>query len=251
MRASVWIFLSVVALGSGCSREEEERRLQERLTVVRQELETSRRDVEILLEIGVLLDSIDRNRYDVLVDWRKRPTPFNQYKYRLRAIRDYVADTETRIKFLEEQIDRVGQPSPESLQLISRLKERIRRTNQELQRLKAQLSKYTLENQALFQRVSQQDLEFDERESRLREQEQILDRLNVRVQAAVEAYQSMQADACYGEAQALEALANRTRFAAAKKRETLLQALDLYRLSLRFGNEDARPRILELERMLE
>lgn len=250
MYARVLIFLSLLGLCWGCSREEEKIRLEHRLNSVRQELEASRKDVETLLQIGLLLDSIDRNRYDLLVDWREQPTPFNKYKYRLRAINNYVVETEMKIHYLHEQIDRFSSKDPNAAETIARFKERIRQRSREIRQLKAQLSKYTEENQALYQRVNQQDAEFDQHENRLREQEQSLEVLRVRVDAARQTYQEIQAESCYRQARALEELANRTKFAGARKRETLQQALALYRQALHFGNEEARTRIEELEKLL-
>lgn len=215
------------------------------------ELEASRRDIETLVEIGLWLDSIDRNRYDVLVDWRENGTPFDKYKYRLRAIKNYVEETEMRIQELNERIREVGTSSPEGDKMIAWLRERIMQRSIEIKQLKLRLYKYTRENQALYQQVSQQDLQFDQDESQLVEQQKALENLSRRVDAARESYLSLRASSAYSEAEALEEVANRTRFSGIKKRESLEQALNLYRLSLQYGNEQARLKILQLEKKLE
>jgi phosphoglycerate dehydrogenase-like enzyme len=54
----------------------------------------------------------------------------------------------------------------------------------------------------------------------------------------------------FAQAEALEKAANRTHFAARKKKETRREALELYRLSLSMGNMKAQNKIDELEKKL-
>ncbi len=57
-----------------------------------------------------------------------------------------------------------------------------------------------------------------------------------------------QADLYFAQAQALETAADRTKFAPRKKKETMREALELYKLSLSLGKEEAQTRIEELEK---
>ncbi|HWA35467.1 MAG TPA: hypothetical protein VG737_15105, partial [Cyclobacteriaceae bacterium] len=54
----------------------------------------------------------------------------------------------------------------------------------------------------------------------------------------------------FQQAQALETAANRTKFAPKKKKETRKEALELYKLSLSMGNQEAQARIEALEKEL-
>lgn len=245
------VIVLLVGLLGGCNRESERERLKRRLEVVQLELESSRRDIETLVEIGFWLDSIDRNRYDVLVDWRDKGTPFDQYKYRLAAINNYVVETEVRIHELNEKIRDIRTSTPEADKVIARLRERIDQRNREIGKLKLRLNEYTRKNQALYRKASQQDLQFESNETQLEDQDRALKALTVKMVTANETYFSMQAESSYREAEALEEVANRTRFSSLKKRQALTLALGMYRRSLQFGNEQARAKILELEKMLD
>ncbi len=251
MKTRTSVFLSLIGVCIGCDVHESEERLRLQINNVKQQLEVSRRNTEILLEVGKMMDSIDRNRFDVLVDWREQPTSFNKYKYRLKAMNSYVVETELKIKYLEQQIDNVKGVSPDASGVIFRLKERIRQRSLEVSNLKVQLSRYMFENKELFRQASIQDTEFDENESRLREQDKELKLLTIRIAAAQEAYKTMQAESCFDQARALEEVANRTRFAGAKKREALEQALALYRRALQLGKEEAGSKVLELEKTMQ
>ena len=54
----------------------------------------------------------------------------------------------------------------------------------------------------------------------------------------------------FAQAQALETAADRTQFKPRKKKETRREALELYKLSLSLGNENAQTKIDELEKKL-
>jgi hypothetical protein len=60
--------------------------------------------------------------------------------------------------------------------------------------------------------------------------------------------QASQADLYFAQAQALETAAERTKFAPRKKKETRREALELYKLSLSLGKQEAQQKIEELEK---
>lgn len=246
------ICLLLVSVWCSCEvRESERAKLRVHMDSVKRELQASRRDLETLIKIGDLLDSIDRSRYDLLVDWRVEKTPFNKYKYRMRAINSYVIETELRILYLEKMLSGIRNSSPKAGELIIQLNQKLAQRSHEVRRLKAQLSQYAYENKELYQRASQQYAEFDRNEVRLQEQAKNLQALNIKVTEAQEVYEVMQAEAYYGQARAQEEIANRTRFAGGKKREALEQALALYYRALQLGSEEAREKIEELEKRME
>lgn len=244
--------MSLVGVCCSCQvRESERAKLLERMDSVKMQLQASQADLQTLLEIGSLLDSIDRNRHDLLVDWREEKTPFNKYKYRLRAIHNYVVETEQQIHYLEEKLNRIRDASPDNADLIVQLNLKIVQRSRELRRLKAQLSRYEYENNELYRRVSHQDVQFDRKEVKLQEQAEALEDLKVKIAEAQEAYQLMQAESYFDEARALEEVANRTRFAGARKRATMEQALALYHKALLLGMEEAKEKIADLEKRIE
>jgi hypothetical protein len=56
-----------------------------------------------------------------------------------------------------------------------------------------------------------------------------------------------EADAYYARAQAVEEAANRTKLAPRKKKETLKEAVELYKKALSMGKTEAQAKIDELE----
>ena len=59
-----------------------------------------------------------------------------------------------------------------------------------------------------------------------------------------------EADAYFKQAQAVEETAKRTKFAPRKKKRTRQEALELYKMALFLGKEEAQPRIAALEKKL-
>ena len=57
-------------------------------------------------------------------------------------------------------------------------------------------------------------------------------------------------DAYYMRAQAIETAANRTRLAPRKKKETMKEALELYKKALSLGKSEAQAKIDQLEKRL-
>lgn len=245
------VFVSLAFMCGCADQEVEKARLQEQLVFVRSELESSRKDVETLMRLGVLMDSIDRNRYDVLVDWREEDTPPSKYKYRLRAINHYVAETELRINYLEKELKNVTGPSPDGARMVHRLRERILERSREIHNLKVQLASHVFEGEQLSQRANEHESEFERHEIRMREQERELYALVDRIDSARKAYQEFQAESYFHQANVLLEIAERTHFAAGKKRGTLEEALALYRHALELGIEEARVKVLEIEEQLK
>jgi len=59
-----------------------------------------------------------------------------------------------------------------------------------------------------------------------------------------------EAEAYFVHAQAVEEAAKRTKFAPRKKKQTQQEALELYKIALFLGKDEAQPRIASLERKL-
>jgi hypothetical protein len=59
-----------------------------------------------------------------------------------------------------------------------------------------------------------------------------------------------EAEAYFIQAQQVEETARRTKFAPRKKKASWAQALELYRVSLFLGKEEAQPKIAQLEEKL-
>ena len=78
--------------------------------------------------------------------------------------------------------------------------------------------------------------------------EQDVANLETKVEETTTTARTTQADLYFAQAQALETAADRTKFAPRKKKETQREALELYKLSLSLGKQEAQQKIEELEK---
>ena len=74
--------------------------------------------------------------------------------------------------------------------------------------------------------------------------------IEARVQEIMIQSKMSEADAYYARAQAVEEAANRTKLAPRKKKETLREAVELYKKALSLGKNEAQDNITSLEKKL-
>ena len=74
--------------------------------------------------------------------------------------------------------------------------------------------------------------------------------IEAKIQELMIASKVSEADSYYARAQAVEEAANRTKLAPKKKKETLKEAIELYKKSLSLGKEEAQAKITELEKKI-
>jgi hypothetical protein len=74
--------------------------------------------------------------------------------------------------------------------------------------------------------------------------------IEARVQEIMIQGKMSEADAYYARAQAVEEAANRTKLAPRKKKETLREAVELYKKALSLGKNEAQDNITSLEKKL-
>jgi hypothetical protein len=71
--------------------------------------------------------------------------------------------------------------------------------------------------------------------------------IEARIQELMISSKVSEADSYFARAQAVEEAANRTKLAPKKKKETLKEAVELYKKALSLGNQQAQAKITELE----
>jgi hypothetical protein len=112
------------------------------------------------------------------------------------------------------------------------------------------VNNYRNENQNLVQSVELKDASLLEKEELIKLKQQEFTQLETRVQEMMVQSKNNEAESYYLRAQAAEEMANRTKFAPRKKKETRQQALELYKMALFLGKEEAQPKIAMLEEKL-
>ena len=112
---------------------------------------------------------------------------------------------------------------------MKRLKAELREKSEQIQELQQMVDDYADENVALLNLIDLQDAEIEDKAVELEAKREELDYLEVRIEELMVQSKMTKADAYYARAQAVEEAARRTKLAPKKKKETLTEALYLYR----------------------
>jgi len=232
-------------LFTGCDTQEKER-LQSRVDSLEVELENSQKVAQTLQEVGTLLDSIDASRQVLKVNIVEGTT-FDDYTARMKDLNSYVAETEKKIDALEEDLKKESSGSSALKATIGRLRKDLKGKTEEIAVLQEQVEKFRGENENLIQTVDLQEAMLEDKESELFTKQQELALIEARIQELMIQSKMTEADAYFARAAAVEEAANRTRLAPRKKKETLAEAVELYKKALSLGKEEAQAKIEELE----
>lgn len=247
MMKNLILILSVVGLFS-CGRQERER-LTAQVDSLKYELNESQQSAQTLMEVGMLMDSIDASR-QLLRSSMVEGTTYNDYLARMTDINNYVKETEKKIADLEKTTKKSMSKASTLSVTVKRLKADLENANREITSLQALVAQYKTDNDNLVQTISLKDSQLAEHEERIRISQQEMTTLQTRLEEIQTTSRQSEADAYYARAQAVEETANRTHFAPRKKKESRKQALELYRLAFQMGKEEAQPKIEALEKKI-
>jgi chromosome segregation ATPase len=235
----------VVAMLWSCDKKEREA-LQSQNDSLRTELQASQQTAATLQEIGTLIDSIDASRQLLRTDVVEG-TSYTDYKTRLQGINSHIKETQAKIATLEKSLKSTkGQYAT----TIKRLKADLELSTQQIAALQGEVDKMRGENQQLAMTVNQRDSAITQNLETIKMKEQDVANLEAKVEEVNAASKASQADLYFAQAQALETAAQRTKFAPKKKKETQREALELYKLSLSLGKQEAQAKIDELQEKL-
>jgi DNA repair exonuclease SbcCD ATPase subunit len=247
-RNLVFVIPIAALLLAGCGAKEKEM-LQTKVDSLSVELETSQKMAETLTEVGALMDSIDASRQLLRVNMVEGTT-FADYKNRMKDINGYVKDTQKKIDDLEKSLKSSNANSSSYSRTIKKLRTDLESKSQEVAALQEQVEKYRNENQNLITTVGMQEAELTDKQTQIETKTQELALIEARVQEIMIQGKMSEADAYYARAQAVEEAANRTKLAPRKKKETLREAVELYKKALSLGKNEAQDNITALEKKL-
>jgi chromosome segregation ATPase len=242
MIRKILVGLSLVAVFWSCDKKEKEQ-LQSQVDSLKTELQVSQQTNREFEEIGTLIDSIDASRQLLRADVVEGTT-YKDYKNRLQNINQHIKETQSRIAELEKTAKRTNA----AYGTIKRLKADLELRSQEIAALQQEVEKFRGENATLSKTVTQRDSVLAVNSETIKLREQDIVNLETKVQEVNTASRASQADLYFNQAKALETAAQRTKFAPKKKKETIREALELYKLSLSFGKQEAQQKIDELEK---
>lgn len=238
--------LPVAAMLFSCENKEKDQ-MQSKLDSLQTELEASKKLNETLTEVGVLMDSIDASRQVLRVNMVEGTT-YDDYKSRMNDINNYVRDTRRKIDELEKSLSKSRGAASSYAKTIKQLRTDLEDRARKITELQEQVDKYRNENQNLISTVSMQEAELVDKQAEIDTKSQELALIEARIQELMIQSKMSEADAYYARAQAVEEAANRTRLAPKKKKETLKEALELYKKSLSLGKAEAQAKIDDLEK---
>lgn len=238
----------IAAVIFGCDQKEKDQ-MQSKLDSLQTELEISQRMARTLTEVGVLMDSIDASRQLLRVNMVEG-TSYEDYQERMRDINSYVKDTQRKIDDLEKTLSKSRSTSNAYSATIKKLKADMAEKTQRIVELQEQVEKYRNENQNLISTVGMQEAELLDKEAEIESKTQELALIEARIQELMIQSKMSEADAYFARAQAVEEAANRTKLAPKKKKETLREAIELYKKSLSLGKAEAQARIDDLEKRI-
>jgi len=247
MTRLLWI-IPVASLMVACGAKEKAE-LQSTVDSLNIELENSQKMANTLLEVGVLMDSIDANRQLLRINMVEGTT-YDDYTTRMKDLNQYVKDSEKKINDLEDALKKSQGNASTYARQIKKLKDDLQAKTNEIVALQELVEKYRNENQNLINLAEMQGEEISAKELQIQQKEQELALIEARIQELMIQSKVSEADAYYARAQAVEEAANRTKLAPKKKKESLQEAIELYKKSLSLGRQDAQVKITELEKKL-
>ena len=248
MIKNVLFVLLLMGALSGCENKEKES-LRKQVDSLNLELERSHAMSETLVEVGTLMDSIDESRQLLRINMVEGTT-YDDYAARMKDINDYIKQTQQKIESLERTAKSATSKSNQLSRAIASLRSDLESKTQEISLLQEQVEKYRNENQNLVTTVGLQEAEIADKQTQIDAKNQELAYIEARVQVLMIQSKISEADAYFTRAAAVEEAANRTKLAPRKKKETLQEALDLYRKALSLGKNEAEAKITELEKRL-
>jgi chromosome segregation ATPase len=248
MKKKIVLVVCIVGLLWSCDLKKRDA-LNSIVDSLRNELQASHKLNETIVEIGTLLDSIDVNRKALRNDMMEGTTSDNFAK-RMKDINQYVKKTEMKIESLEKENETSRSNHTAFSSALKKLKGDLEIRNHELAALQEQVATYKNENENLISTVSLQKAEIDDKLNQIKSKQNEAAQLQDQVNQLMIKSSNDTGEAYFERALAIEETAKRTKFAPRKKRNSNKQALELYKLALTFGKEEAQARIASLEKKL-
>lgn len=239
-------FLVIVLAIAGCNSAEVTR-LQIQNDSLRSILDSHQTATESLEDITMWLDSIDATR-NVLVADLAEGTSHEGFSRRLKHINEFVKMSEEKIGVLQEALNSSEVESSAYLMVVDALKSEVQLRVNEVTRLNEQARIFKGENEGLEVTIRLREGEVNEKSRQASAKDEELLLLEAKIRSMEKKLRATEADAYYARALAVEEAARRTKLAPRKKRETLKEALELYKKSMSLGKEEAKTEIVRLEK---
>ena len=232
----------------GCGGEAE--KLQHQVDSLQNELQVSQQMAQTLQEVGTLMDSIDANRQLLRVNVIEGTT-YSDYTARMKDLNNYVKETQSKITDLEKSLKKSKANNNAFVAQVKKLKADLESKNQEIITLQSRVDELGNLNDNMKVTIDMQEAELNDKQMQIEAKNQELALIEARIQELMIQAKMSEADSYFARAEAVEEAANRTRLAPRKKKETLREAMELYKKAQSLGNEKAAARIAALQPKVE
>ena len=243
----VIVLFAVVLVGCGGA---ENAKLKSQLDSLQTELQVSQQMAQTLQEVGTLMDSIDANRQVLRVNMVEGTT-YSAYTSRMKDLNNYVKETQSKIGDLEKALKKSKANSNAFAATVKKLKADLESKNQEIASLQQKVAELGTENQNQKITIDMQEAELNDKQAQIEAKQQELALIEARIQELMVQSKMSEADSYFARGQAVEEAANRTKLAPRKKKDTLKEALELYKKALSLGNDKAKAKVDELEKRVK
>jgi chromosome segregation ATPase len=243
------VIVLFAALLAGCGGAENAK-LKSQLDSLQTELQVSQQMAQTLQEVGTLMDSIDANRQVLRVNMVEGTT-YSAYTSRMKDLNNYVKETQSKIGDLEKALKKSKANSNAFAATVKKLKADLETKNQEIVALQQKVQELGTENQNQKITIDMQEAELNDKQAQIEAKQQELALIEARIQELMVQSKMSEADSYFARGQAVEEAANRTKLAPRKKKDTLKEALELYKKALSLGNDKAKAKVDELEKRVK
>ena len=243
------LWVSAFAVLMSCTPKADNSDLQSKVDSLEYELQTAQHAVTALQEIGELMDSVDAARNELSVDMEVG-SDYDDYKTRMKNIQSYIHQMEQKLDILQAELENSSTSRRAYTNTIQKLRKELKVKSDQLKTLQAQVDNYKTENQDLITTLDLKSAELEKKEQEITKRKEELAMIEARIEELRNTSKMTEADAYYARAEAMEEVANRTKLAPKKKKQSYREALDLYQESLVLGRADAQDKIDALSKKI-
>lgn len=243
------IIVSVGAFLTGCNQAENTK-LKSQVDSLQVELQTSQEMAKTLQEVGTMMDSIDASRQLLRMNMVEGTT-FSDYTARMKDLNNYVKDTQSKISGLEKSLKKSKANANAFSATVKKLKADLEQKNNQIALLQQKVDELGNQNENMKITIDMQEAELNDKQSQIEAKTQELALIEAKIQELMIQSKMSEADSYFARAQAVEEAANRTKLAPRKKKDTLKEALELYKKAQSLGNTQAQAKIDALEKRVK
>ena len=239
---SIIVFAPILFLLSSCGNKlkTENEQLTNRVDSLSTKLNFANEAMDALASVGATLDSVEDVHEIIRIELTEGSISREDYSQRILLLNNLLLNAEATISNFEEA-------NSQAHAIIQKLRFDLEEQTKTVVFLESVLETSRENNISLKKAIVRQGDEIEDLEKLIEEKKQELALVEAQVQNMKFEATKSEAEAYYARAQAYEETANRTKLAPKKKKETLQQALELYRKSEELGLEKAAEKVEELE----